>query len=249
MKSISLALFVFIQSSAYSQCYPDRHSTNWFDAWISCVKTQNPNPANEPAHWILYDFKDHYEIDKIKIWNINDPERLNWGMKEIRIEYSTDSIVWNSAGEFSLLKADGTNRYEGMNWIDVNILEARYVLITGLSNFGGNCAGFSEIRFSAEKTDVVTSVDDPVAAGKELDVRILPNPFYEIFRAELSGDKNSEVQISINDMFGKTVYSETIPLLNGYNSLRIQTVKWPSGAYQFITRYKQEIRRIQLIKI
>ncbi len=240
---------MLLQNFVYSQCYPDRHSTNWFDAWISCTKTINPNPANDASHWIMYDFKNQYAIDRIKIWNINDPDRLNWGMKEIRLEYSTDSIIWNSAGEFSLLKANGTNRYEGMDWFDVSISKARYVLITGLNNFGGTCSGFAEIRFSAEKVDVITSNENPVYPETELLVKVLPNPFNDLFRAEFIGDKNSEIDILINDVFGKTMYTNRIHLSNGYHALRVQSARWPSGAYQLITKHKNEIGRVQLIKI
>lgn len=249
MKKILLYLIILYSPSLFSQCFPDRHSTNWFDAWISCEAKQNPNPANGSGHWILYDLKNQYLIDKIKIWNINDPDHLNWGMKDVRIEYSIDSLSWSSAGEFTLNKAEGTNRYEGMDWIDVVIPKAQYILITGLSNFGGSCFGLAELRFSAEKIEIITNVDEKVNDAEELQVKILPNPFSDIFRMELMGAHNSNVDIQITDLFGKSIYSESLTLDNGYGNLRIQTRRWPSGAFLLVAKQGSIFRRVQLIKI
>jgi hypothetical protein len=248
MKKLILCLFILYTHSLFSQCFPDRHSTNWFDGWVSCKEKLNPNPANGAGHWIMYDLKNQYLIDKIKFWNVNDPDHLNWGMKNIRIEYSIDSLVWSSAGEFILDKAEGTNRYEGMNWMDVQIPKARYILITALSNFGGTCFGLAELQFSAEKIEIVTDVENKTDVT-DLQINILPNPFTDIFRAEFKGTKNSNLAIEIIDLFGKTLYTENLNLDNGYNTLRIQTKKWPSGAYILSAKQDSKIQRVQLIKI
>lgn len=248
MKKIILFLFILYTPSLFSQCFPDRHSTNWFDAWISCKANPSPNPANGSGHWIMYDLKNQYLIDKIKIWNVNDPDHLNWGMKDIRIEYSIDSLSWSSAGEFTLNKAEGTNRYEGMDWMDVVIPKARYILITGLTNFGGSCFGLAELRFSAEKIEIVTDVDEKINDADGLQIKILPNPFSDIFRLELIGAHNSNVDIQITDLFGKTIYSDNLTLDNGYNNLRIQTKRWAPGAYLLMAKQNNQITRRQLIK-
>ena len=249
MKKILIYFFAIYTASLSAQCFPDRHSTNWFDAWISCKANPSPNPANGSGHWILYDLKNPYLIDKIKIWNVNDPDHLNWGMKDIRIEYSSDSLEWHSAGEFILNKGEGTNRYEGMDWFDVVIPEARYILITGLSNFGGSCSGLAELRFSAEKIIIVTGTEDKQEVPAALQINILPNPFSEVFRIEFKGDSNADVDAEITDLFGKSMYREKLVLNNGYNSLKIQTKRWPSGAYLLSARQNGITVHKQLVKI
>lgn len=249
MKKILLFLFILYTPSLIAQCFPDRHSTNWFDAWISCNEKTSPNAASGKGHWILYDLKNQYLIDKIKIWNVNDPEHLNWGMKDILIEYSMDSLVWSSAGEFSMLRGEGNNRYEGMDWFDVIIPKARYILITGLTNFGGSCFGLAELRFSAEKIKIITDIDNENSVSTNLQVKIHPNPFSDIFRVELKGAFNSEVDIQISDLFGKNLYSEHLSMDNGYYNLRMQSKAWPSGTYILITKHKDIINRYQLVKI
>jgi len=196
MKQFLLFINVVFCVNLNAQCYPDRHSTNWFDAWISCQEKENPNPVNKAGHWILFDLKNQYEIDKIKFWNINDPDRLNWGMKDVLIDYSIDSILWANAGTFSLQQGEGSNRYEGMDWTDVVIPKARYVLISGLSNYGGSCSGFAEIRFSAEKINIVTDnteVNNPTTNA--LDIKIQPNSQSTRTKAPAGiGQRNSSVK-------------------------------------------------------
>jgi hypothetical protein len=248
MKKLLLFIFIIQSSFAFSQCFPDRHSTNWFDAWISCKTRSNPNPVNPQGHWILYDLTDLYEIDKIKIWNVNDPDHLNWGMKDIRLEYSEDSLIWTTAADFKLLQGEGNNRYEGMDWMDVNIPKARYILVTGLSNYGGSCYGLAELKFSAEKIKIITETGNP-QLNTELQVTILPNPFEDLFRAEFRGSDNEKITIEITDPFGKRIQNEQLELYNGYASLRIQSRKWPSGAYMLTAFYGNKIIHKQLIKM
>ena len=249
MKKIILFINIVFCLELNAQCFPDRHSTNWFDAWVSCQEKENPNPVNKPGHWILFDLKNQYEIDKIKFWNINDPDRLNWGMKDVLIDYSVDSILWSNAGTYSLLKAEGTNRYEGMDWTDVVIPKARYVLISGLNNYGGSCSGFAEIRFSAEKINVITDNDDEETPATNLDIKIEPNPFSIASRLEFNSNSDEPLEIQISDWFGRIIHSEQVSLNKGHQSLRIATQRWTAGAYLLTCKQGNLITRKQLIKI
>lgn len=249
MKKIILFINIVFCLELNAQCFPDRHSTNWFDAWVSCQEKENPNPVNKPGHWILFDLKNQYEIDKIKFWNINDPDRLNWGMKDVLIDYSVDSILWSNAGTFSLLKAEGTNRYEGMDWTDVVIPKARYVLISGLNNYGGSCSGFAEIRFSAEKINVITDNEDEETPATNLDIKIEPNPFSIATRLEFNSNSDEPLEIQISDWFGRIIHSEQVSLNKGHQSLRIATQRWTAGAYLLTCKQGNLITRKQLIKI
>lgn len=249
MKKIILFINIIFCLELNAQCFPDRHSTNWFDAWVSCQEKENPNPVNKPGHWILFDLKNQYEIDKIKFWNINDPDRLNWGMKDVLIDYSVDSILWSNAGTYSLLKAEGTNRYEGMDWTDVVIPKARYVLISGLNNYGGSCSGFAEIRFSAEKINVITDNEDEETPATNLDIKIEPNPFSIATRLEFNSNSDEPLEIQISDWFGRIIHSEQVSLNKGHQSLRIATQRWTAGAYLLTCKQGNLITRKQLIKI
>lgn len=146
-KSIILvAIIISFFFEANSQCYPDRHNTNWFDGWQSCEKKQNPNSVRGNSHWILYDFTHLYKLQNLHIWNSNDPENLNNGVKDIVIDYSIDGNTWFEFDRTSVPIATGKSIYEGIELLNFNGLKTRYLLITALNNFGGECTGFSEMK-------------------------------------------------------------------------------------------------------
>lgn len=153
---ITLILLSFSANLAIGQCYPDRHNTNWFDGWISCETAPNPNSAYGDSHWILYDFNESYDLGQMQVWNSNDPSHLDYGMQEVAIDYSLDGIDWIQLGNYEFEIASGKSIYEGFQGPDFDGAYARYVLVTGLSNYGGECFGLSEIRIAVEESTVVT---------------------------------------------------------------------------------------------
>ena len=42
------------------QAYPDRHSTSYTDAWLSCEETTPPNIKRDAGHWIMYEKPDRF---------------------------------------------------------------------------------------------------------------------------------------------------------------------------------------------
>lgn len=96
-----------------AQCYPDRHSTNWFDGWVSCKKSPNPIASYGETHWIMYDLGYDYVLNETKFWNANEPKNLNYGINDFSIDYSLDGITWTNLGAFNLEQASGLSTYEG----------------------------------------------------------------------------------------------------------------------------------------
>jgi len=156
MKKYSLTILfgLFTVFYAMGQCYPDRHSTSWYDGWISCEKAANPNDVYEASHWILYDLNENFELGKMHVWNSNDPSHLDYGMNEVNVDYSLDGIEWINLGLFYFDPATGKSIYEGFEGPDFGGVLARYVLLTAMSNYGGECYGLSEIKIEVEKSTV-----------------------------------------------------------------------------------------------
>jgi hypothetical protein len=96
MKKIFILIVAccMVQQLGIAQCYPNRHSTNFFDGWVSCETAVNPNPARGKGHFIMYDYGKRYALGQMKIWNSNDPSHLDWGMQEVVIDYSVDGETW-----------------------------------------------------------------------------------------------------------------------------------------------------------
>ena len=96
-----IAALVGFSQMAFSQCFPNRHSTNFFDGWVSCEPAQSPNPARPVSHFIMYDFGKVFKLGQMTFWNSNDPAHLDWGMRDVAIDYSTDGETWLATGDYT----------------------------------------------------------------------------------------------------------------------------------------------------
>ena len=232
-KSIITIFILSISLNLFGQCFPERHSTNWFDAWVSCETSISPNSSK--SHWIMYELDALYKIDKFKIWNINDPPHLEWGTKNLLIEYSEDGKNWFIADSFVLTKAPGTNDYEGDDWIDLNIPKAKFLLLTSLTNFKGDCHGFSEIKFSAEKIKLNTTIS---YEKNKMRVEVTPNPFSNQIEVNINSSLNGSCQIEILNSLGQNVYNNIVMIDNYtfHQTLDLKHLK--SGIYHFQIKQK-----------
>ena len=232
-KSIITIFILSISLNLFGQCFPERHSTNWFDAWVSCETSISPNSSK--SHWIMYELDALYKIDKFKIWNINDPSHLEWGTKNLLIEYSEDGKNWFIADSFVLTKAPGTNDYEGDDWIDINIPKAKFLLLTSLTNFKGDCHGFSEVKFSAEKIKLNTTIS---YEKNKMRVEVTPNPFSNQIEVNINSSLNGSCQIEILNSLGQNVYNNIVMIDNYtfHQTLDLKHLK--SGIYHFQIKQK-----------
>jgi hypothetical protein len=248
MRSLKILFFVLLSLGLSAQCLPERHSTNWSDAWISCSPRPNPNPSRDSSHWILFDLNKHYRIHQVKCWNLNDPDRLDLGMREVSVDYSEDSLVWHTAGTIELERAPGNNRYEGAAWEDIPIPSARYVLLTALSTHGGRCGGLSEIRFAAEKLQDPVGVKEPQKANV-FAVRISPNPFTDVAKIILEAPGTETVEYQVCDLLGQVIDRGSVYSDNGFHSLRLPTRHWKPGTYLFVASDGKRLVHQRLIKV
>jgi len=86
------------------------------------------------------------------VWNYNGSTILiNYGLKEVTIEYSTDAVNWTQLGNVSeLAQASGAEDYANNTTVAFDGAPVKYVKITANSNWGGGVFdryGLSEVRF------------------------------------------------------------------------------------------------------
>lgn len=175
-KSLILALFILqalFSGTVFSQGAPDRMSTNKEDAWISCTPGINPNALRGIGHWIRYDLGMKKQLGKSTFWNLNHPDLLDSGVREIAIDVSDDGLVWQEAATYKLEKAGASGFYNGVEGPDLNNATGRYLLITALSNHGGACYGLAEIRIEATIPSNTEQTDNS-PQNPRLDA--IPNP-------------------------------------------------------------------------
>ena len=102
--------------------------------WNSGFLTSSESPI-----WIQYDLNEPFILDELWIWNGNSDiyKSLGLGVNEVNIEYSIDGAHWTLLEDVnSLNQAPGAAGYICNNVIDMNEIEARYVKLNVLSNFG-----------------------------------------------------------------------------------------------------------------
>ena len=141
-------LFEFNVLIAQSSCFTPDESI-WLTPWLSCNTADHPIESYGQKHWIQYDFGKARSLSKTWVWNVNDPEKLNTGFNEVAIHYSLDGLAWTHWGDMNFPKGTGEFIYPGFSGPNLYGVSARFIIITGLSNYGDqNCSGFSDIKFN-----------------------------------------------------------------------------------------------------
>ncbi len=246
---LSLSLVVAVAQWSASQCYPDRHSTNWFDGWVSCQPFPNPNPQHGLSHWIMYDFDQPYKLHEMHVWNTNDPSHLDRGLRNVIVDYSLDGASWTQAGTFTFARGDGTSTYEGFEGPDLAGIQAQYVLLTAVDNHGSaSCYGLSEVRFAAEEaTTDVAEVSAPSSSC--FTAQVYPNPFVERSRLLVQSQCETRVSYRITDLLGRTVDAGLVAGSAGIHDLPIEGHYLAPGSYVLTVRQGTELHQLQLLKI
>ncbi len=200
MKNLFFFFAIIAGLNVSGQCYPDRHNTSWNEGWISCETRPNPNPIRGNSHWIMYDFGHKYKVRHFKLWNINDPQRLNDGFQQVSIDYSKDGSSWTHLNTYTLAKASGTSTYEGQYMGSFGGDSARYVIITGLTNWGGNCSGIAEVQIETLGANV-----NPHATvmNQCMSVSIYPNPHTTAFNLNLTTTCTGPITWQIYNSIGQ----------------------------------------------
>lgn len=243
---LTLALMAFA-SFMYGQCFPDRHSTNFYDGWISCEAAENPNPSRGVSHFIMYDYGKLYELGQMLIWNTNDPSHLDWGMRDVAIDYSLDGETWTTAGEFTFPQASGLSTYEGAEGPHLNEIQARYLLITAINNYGGECYGLSELKISAEEV-IISDVEEPTTIAC-VGVSVYPNPFAEKVTLGLTPGCSGEIRYSLYDQEGRMIFNQSASLVNGQNKSFDLGRDLPAGSYLLRVEFGDKAIQRTLVKV
>lgn len=247
-KSIIFILFIILNiGKLHSQCHPDRHNTNWFDGWISCETATNPNSTRGDSHWILYNLNHKYKLGQMHVWNTNTPDFLEYGLKDVKIDVSDDGINWTEVGQFTFDKGLGLSTYEGFQGPNLDGFEAKFVLITALSNWGGDCFGLSEIKIDVNGTvSNFMSPDNNDCIAAEL----FPNPIINnsIVNIKLKCG-NELIHYTIQDITGKNVLTGSIKPYNNEAVIKNQFQELKAGSYILsLTQANKSIRK-KLIKL
>ncbi len=209
-----------------AQCIdPDAHNTSLNAQWISCQERANPLNGLPSGHWIMYQFEQISSIEGLKIWNVNHPAQLDNGSAEIRIDVSRDGGMWETIDTVSLERGSGTTDYLGEDIEGFEGMEAQYVLLTMISNHGGDCTGLSEVRFTLGE---VSTSNEEVLVGS---LRTWPNPADQVIRIQLNELVGELDSYQISDMLGRVVHRQEVLRRGVTQILSISTSDLNNGHY------------------
>lgn len=92
------------------------------------------------------DLKGQYPLSKLVIWNYNDPDHLDYGLKKFRLKISDDNTTWRTIGSYTVTQADGSAALTPSLIIDfTEEVRGHYLQLEILSNYGGERVGLSEV--------------------------------------------------------------------------------------------------------
>jgi hypothetical protein len=120
----------------------DRHSVEIGDMWMAM-------PAGDTPLQLEYEFDKAYPLHEMWVWNYNMALEsvVNFGVKDVTVEYSLDGIEWTLLGEEEFNQAPGQDTYVANTAVSFNGAMAQYVRLTINSSWGGTQFGLSEVRF------------------------------------------------------------------------------------------------------
>lgn len=115
---------------------------------LDALASNNQNLMYKSANKeITFYFDGNYPLSKIGIWNYNDYNNLNCGIKNIEISYSLNGKEFHLIGNYKLNKATGKNNEKVSNIIEFDTIQAQYVRIKYLENYGGLDYGLTGVKF------------------------------------------------------------------------------------------------------
>ena len=244
MRIGTIVLFYLIFShQALAQFEADRHSTNFYDAWISCEQSPCPDSKWGERHWIMYEMEAIYVLGKTKIWNYNDRDNNGIGVRDVMIEYSINGQDWIEWGLYEFDEADPTSFYQGEEGPDLSGIEAKYLLFTVLSNHGGgSCVGIGEIKIETEGWALTGNKD----LTQSIKLELSPNPTTDITNLAIQVEDNSPISIIIIDPLGRRVKELKVQPNGLESNLTLDVSSFQSGIYYVYLRQHNKVAHQQL---
>jgi hypothetical protein len=90
--------------------------------------------------WVAYRFDKVYSLGNLYIWNANEiyngSDLTNRGLKNVRIDYSSNGTTWTKLGDYVIPKGTGTMGMLPSSVINFGGVDANYVVITAASTNG-----------------------------------------------------------------------------------------------------------------
>lgn len=178
--------YVTVSASNSDAAMPSGNLVNYSGLSAQATNATHNNASDGSTMWsgkaslldlkLTFDMQQNYNLKEMFVWNFNRQGQTDKGLKNVKIEYSSDGSTWNSVPAptnpgytvdnsypFQLAKASGTPQLAATNLNDGNNsplnlkgINARYVRLTisqkaGTGNWGTEKVfGLSEAMFTTD---------------------------------------------------------------------------------------------------
>ena len=133
----------------------------WTKSWVSCEKSENPNPDRKASHWIMYEFDQAESITTSFIWNANRIGESTMGVRNMYVDFSVDGTTWQTLGTFTVQRAAESSFYQGSPGPDFGGVFMKKILFTVQTTYGNpNCASLAEVQFDIDQTACYGTLDE-----------------------------------------------------------------------------------------
>ncbi|MFI4912351.1 MAG: GxGYxYP domain-containing protein [Sedimentisphaeraceae bacterium JB056] len=136
-----------LASDIHDEDYNHMWLTESSDSGSRCHANQDTSLGSA---WIWYKFDKVYEVQSLKIWNYNQTNYKDRGLRNVTIEYSLDGYSWFKLGDYEISQAGSQGTYSQI----INLgVDAKNIVITAHEqdgNWGGDSYGLSEVQFYAD---------------------------------------------------------------------------------------------------
>jgi hypothetical protein len=193
----------------------------------------------------MYNLGYEYILNDTKLWNLNEPNGLNNGINEYAVDYSLDGSEWMHLGTYTLGMAPGTSTYEGEEGPDFDGVKAQFVLITPLTNYGGDCFGFSELKINI--TDSFDDIDEEIG----FNANVYPNPFVDNINLRIKSlYENTPLTYSLYDILGREMIKQDFNLVEDQENyeIKLNGQNLATGIYIFNIEQNGKRRSFKLLK-
>lgn len=210
--------------SSYSQC---REDNSWEDVWTSCQTSPSPNPIRTQSHWLQYDLGHLYPLASLHIWNANQPDLTDRGIREMILDYSEDGQAWTEWGMIQVPQAPGKNYYSGFQVADFGVLRARYLLFTVTQSWGASdCVSLHEVSMKVA----------PFPLPEDQQIWLYPNPSREQVTVRFEMNEWENIQLDVLTLIGQSVWHEELSVERGEHRHLIHTGDLVPGVYLVYVR-------------
>ncbi|MCX6878365.1 MAG: discoidin domain-containing protein [Verrucomicrobia bacterium] len=201
----------FAGNQANAPTYPESQTIGYM--WQGNKTPESGGPAN---CWLVFDLGASYPVDKIHVWNFNEPGgSLKSGAKSVDISYSADNVTYSTPVNYTFDIATGLTDYAGqIVTLADGGFNARYVRFDCLNSWGAwtdlawDAVGLAEVRFnyaSGAASNYATwaaAQTPPMTEGAD---HVGPDGLRNLLIYALAGLKTDHTNGSPGTLSGKTV--------------------------------------------